>query len=102
MVLMQMLNFEKVVNSTVSEISLVDSQAFHVKFHGCDHIHVKGLNISAPEDSPNTDGIHIAISDHINITSSVIGTGDDCISVGPGSTNVFVSNITCGPGHGIR
>ncbi|MBA0813328.1 hypothetical protein Gohar_027189 [Gossypium harknessii] len=27
--------------------------------------------------------------------------GDDCVSIGPGSKNVSVSNIRCGPGHGI-
>ena len=28
--------------------------------------------------------------------------GDDCISIVSGSKNVTATDITCGPGHGIR
>ncbi|KAF9596338.1 hypothetical protein IFM89_008864 [Coptis chinensis] len=62
---------------------------------------VQDLNITAPNKSPNTDGIHISQSTKINITSFTIGVGDDCLSIGPGSNNIFISKITCGPGHGI-
>jgi len=55
----------------------------------------------APATSPNTDGIHIGKSSEINITSSYISTGDDCISIGDGSKQITVLNVTCGPGHGI-
>ena len=67
----------------------------------CDDFVAEQLNITAPENSKNTDGIHISRSNLVRILDSFIGTGDDCISIGEGSNNVNVSRIICGPGHGI-
>lgn len=58
--------------------------------------------IKAPENSPNTDGIHIQQSKGIEIIGASIQTGDDCISMGVGSSNIYIENVHCGPGHGIR
>lgn len=29
-------------------------------------------------------------------------TGDDCVSIGDQTTNINISHVKCGPGHGIR
>ncbi|GFZ00370.1 pectin lyase-like superfamily protein [Actinidia rufa] len=60
-----------------------------------------GINIFAPANSPNTDGIHIERSSSVYFSRSLIGTGDDCISIGQGNSQVTVTSISCGPGHGI-
>ncbi|KAF4366138.1 hypothetical protein F8388_014856 [Cannabis sativa] len=32
---------------------------------------------------------------------TILTTGDDCISIQTGCSNVYVHNVNCGPGHGI-
>ncbi|KAK6930207.1 Glycoside hydrolase, family 28 [Dillenia turbinata] len=90
-----------VVSGSIRNINLLNSKFFNMNLQKCQNITVLGVNITAPSDSPNTDGIHLSQSTNMNITSSIIGVGDDCISIGPGNTDIFISNITCGPGHGI-
>ncbi|GAB2220192.1 hypothetical protein Droror1_Dr00007835 [Drosera rotundifolia] len=95
------LRFENVSNGNIGNIALLNSKGFHMSFSECQNITIHDMSITAPWDSPNTDGIHVSDSSNIRITSSTIRTGDDCVSIGPGSFNVSVSKVTCGPGHGI-
>ncbi|WCJ21842.1 Pectin lyase-like superfamily protein [Euphorbia peplus] len=93
--------FSNSTNIVVSGLTSLNSQIFHVVFNGCNNVHVNGVTISASGQSPNTDGIHVQLSTGVTILNSKIRTGDDCISIGPGTTNLWIQNITCGPGHGI-
>ncbi|XP_028803144.1 polygalacturonase-like [Neltuma alba] len=88
-------------NSVIRDVTSKDSKNFHVNVLGCNNIEFNNFKVSAPEDSPNTDGIHVGRSTDVRILHSSIGTGDDCISLGDGSVNVTVEDVTCGPGHGI-
>lgn len=99
---MQTLAFYNSNNVTISGLTSQDSQMFHILFDGCHKAKLQGLKISAPGNSPNTDGIHLQSSTDVTILNSHIGTGDDCISIGPGNSNLWIENIACGPGHGIR
>ncbi|KAL6859385.1 hypothetical protein ACP4OV_017644 [Aristida adscensionis] len=92
---------EELANSAVRGLAFVNSRGFHVNLRRCSRVAVEGLRIRAPAASRNTDGIHVGASSHVRILDSVIGTGDDCVSIGPGSTDVVVSGVVCGPGHGI-
>ncbi|KDP20162.1 hypothetical protein JCGZ_00025 [Jatropha curcas] len=74
---------------------------FHIVINECQNVKVQSVKISASGESPNTDGIHIGGSTNVNILNSNIGTGDDCVSIGPGTSNLWVQNVACGPGHGI-
>ncbi|KAJ1283754.1 hypothetical protein BS78_03G150800 [Paspalum vaginatum] len=90
-----------VTNATVSGIRFLDSKFFHINIDTSKEITVKDVSITAPADVENTDGVHVGGSSKVSITNSTIGTGDDCVSVGPGSAGVTVTSIICGPGQGI-
>ena len=95
------MRFNFIPNSTVKIIISLDSKKFHINVLSCNNLTFHNINIMAPENSPNTDGIHIGRSNKITITKSKIATGDDCISLGDGSKLILVTNVMCGPGHGI-
>ncbi|KAL5056605.1 hypothetical protein RYX36_037287 [Vicia faba] len=97
----QAVTFHGCKNLRVKNIRFKDAQKMHVSFERCFNVFVSNLVVRAPENSPNTDGIHVTETQNIHITSCDIGTGDDCISIISGSKNVQATNITCGPGHGI-
>ncbi|KAF2312700.1 hypothetical protein GH714_039686 [Hevea brasiliensis] len=88
-------------NLVISNLRIQNSPQFHMKFDGCQGVLIQQLYISSPKLSPNTDGIHIENTKTVGIYNSLISNGDDCISIGTGSSNVDIEAVTCGPSHGI-
>ncbi|KAJ7953579.1 Polygalacturonase [Quillaja saponaria] len=95
------LRFYSSSNITVRDIRITNSPQCHLKFDSSKGIEVNNITISSPESSPNTDGIHLQNTKDVEIQHSNISTGDDCVSIQTGCSNVHVHNINCGPGHGI-
>ncbi|KAM7471699.1 hypothetical protein LguiA_009882 [Lonicera macranthoides] len=95
------MTFHRCKNLKVRKLMMVNSQQMHMVFSHCVGVVASYLRVIAPALSPNTDGFHISASTHVEIKDSIIGTGDDCISIVSNSTRIRVKNITCGPGHGI-
>ncbi|XP_010277790.1 PREDICTED: polygalacturonase-like [Nelumbo nucifera] len=85
----------------ISGLTSINSQITHVVVNGCSNVMVRGVKIVAPDLSPNTDGIHVQFSSGVTITRSSIKTGDDCVSIGSGTKNLWIDRVSCGPGHGI-
>ncbi|KAH1198443.1 putative polygalacturonase [Glycine max] len=85
----------------VKGLTIQNSQQMHFTISRCDSVRITSVKVSAPGDSPNTDGIHISESTNVIIQDSKIGTGDDCISIVNASSNIKMKRIYCGPGHGI-
>nr|XP_043624163.1 probable polygalacturonase At3g15720 [Erigeron canadensis] len=95
------LMFKRCNNLRLNGLTHINSPRVHITVTTCKGVILSNLHIIAPETSPNTDGINIASSTNVNIRDSIIGTGDDCIAISGGSSNIKISGIMCGPGHGI-
>ncbi|XP_057967156.1 probable polygalacturonase At1g80170 isoform X2 [Malania oleifera] len=93
--------FDNCENLNVSNLVLRNSQQMHMAFYKCVHVYASHIKVFAPDDSPNTDAIHVNASIHVQIWDSVLKTGDDCISIVGNCSFIKIRNITCGPGHGI-
>ncbi|XP_021631024.1 probable polygalacturonase At1g80170 isoform X2 [Manihot esculenta] len=85
----------------VRGLTIQNSQQMHFVISRCASVRVSEVLVSAPEDSPNTDGIHITESTNVVLQDCKIGTGDDCISIVNGSSGIKMKRIYCGPGHGV-
>ncbi|KAK9669516.1 hypothetical protein RND81_13G136300 [Saponaria officinalis] len=83
------------------DLTVINSQQFHFTIYNCKSVRVTNAVVTAPRDSPNTDGIHISRSTDVVLKKCFIATGDDCISIISGSSNIYMKSIYCGPGHGI-
>ncbi|KAG8471388.1 hypothetical protein CXB51_036910 [Gossypium anomalum] len=55
--------------------------------------YVQGVRIIAAGHSRNTDGIHVQLSKNVNIAKCSIKIGDDCISIGPGTKNLWIELV---------
>ncbi|XP_015878509.2 probable polygalacturonase At3g15720 [Ziziphus jujuba] len=95
------LHFNQCHGLHLSDLSHLDSPKNHISLKSCNNVHIVNLHVTAPKESPNTDGIDISESADIHIDDSVMATGDDCIGINNGSSYINIKGITCGPGHGI-
>ena len=71
----QALYFSFCNNLQISGINVINSPSKQVKLFKCIWATVRNLQIRAPEDSPNTDGLVIALSSQVQVLDSYIGTG---------------------------
>nr|XP_009598055.1 probable polygalacturonase At3g15720 [Nicotiana tomentosiformis] len=86
----------------LSGLNLVNSSRNHISITFSTGVNISNITITAPEDSPNTDGIDLSMSTtQVQILNSTFQTGDDCISINTGCSDINITGISCGPGHGI-
>ncbi|KAF3592844.1 hypothetical protein DY000_02025332 [Brassica cretica] len=69
------LRFYSSGNVTVRDISIVNSPLCHLKFDDSDGVKINNITISSPENSPNTDGIHLQNTRNVEIQHSNIACG---------------------------
>jgi polygalacturonase len=85
---------------TIRDIRLENSPMYHIVPEESANVLIEGVEISAPGDSPNTDGIDPTGSRHVVIRNCIIGTGDDNVAVKAGSEDVLVEDCLFLSGHG--
>ncbi|GJZ39641.1 probable polygalacturonase [Tanacetum coccineum] len=88
-------------NLRVNGTRHINSPFLHISINNCEDVDIGYLQIIAPADSPNTDGIDVSGSSRINIHDCDIQTGDDCVAINGGVVDMNVTGVLCGPGHGI-
>jgi len=89
--------------------SSVNPPNSHCSFRDCRDLTFRGLTMTAPDESPNTDAINLGRTKNVLITSCTISTGDDNVAlVSSGdpvednvTENVVVRDCTFGFGHGV-
>jgi len=98
-----LVQFSNCTRVLVRDVTLRNSPMFHVSFGFTSHVTIDGITISAPADSPNTDGIDPSGS-HYLIQNCAISTGDDNICLKPQLTfcsDITIRNCRFGTGLGV-
>jgi len=76
---MQALRFYGSFNVVVAGITIVNSSQCHLKFDNCQGVMVHDVTISSPENSLNTDGIHLQNSKDVSIHHTNLACGNSLI-----------------------
>ncbi|MCL4419754.1 glycoside hydrolase family 28 protein [Patescibacteria group bacterium] len=85
-----------------SHLRLVNSPLFHLIPSSSESTIIDHVTIHSPytKHSCNLDGIDPMYSNNVWIKNVVIHSGDDCVAVKQGSTNILVENSLFQTGHG--
>ncbi|KAJ8639670.1 hypothetical protein MRB53_016364 [Persea americana] len=68
------ITFHRCNNLKVHDLTILNSQQIRMAFTNCYDVKASGLKVMAPQNSSNTDGIHISLSKHVQVIDSEIGT----------------------------
>jgi hypothetical protein len=66
-------------NARIRDIAIRDTPMFLMALKDCDDVVVDGVTLTAPADSPNTDGLQIIDSNDVRVSNCRISVGDDGI-----------------------
>ena len=104
----RMINLYGCKNVLVSGIHIMNSPSWNIHPVRCENMNIDGVTITAPEDSPNTDGIDPDSCKNVRISNCYISVGDDCIIIKSGyryredgvpCEDITVTNCVFGTGH---
>ncbi|KAG9130008.1 hypothetical protein Leryth_026545 [Lithospermum erythrorhizon] len=87
---LEVVGLSYLTNALIQDITSLDAKMFHINVLGGKNVTFEHVTIKAPDESPNTDGIHIGRSYGVRVNNCPITTGDDCISIGDAVRGIFV------------
>jgi hypothetical protein len=100
-----LVRFHDCRNVEVSGVTLANSPAWTMFFHGCDGVRATGLHIHSPASArkmPNDDGIDFLNTRGARVSDCLIETGDDCIAVFGGEDIVVTNCVLRSRSAGVR
>lgn len=113
-----LLEFYQCDNVTINGVTLQNAPMWHQGLRFSHNITETGVTVKAPGTSPNTDGVDVVGSTNVTLANLNLSDGDDDIAIKSGlpvnptspdqvgipqmaTSDVIVTNITAGTGHGI-
>ena len=113
-----LLEFYQCDNVIINGVTLQNAPMWHQGLRFSHNITETGMTVNTPGDSPNTDGVDVVGSTNVTLTNLNLSDGDDDIAIKSGlpvnpnsqdqmgipqmaTSDVIVTNITAGNGHGI-
>lgn len=96
----EMLCFFRATRLAIQGVRLEDAPKAHIDIGRSSDITIDGVTISAPDESPNTDGIDVW-GTSIVIKNCTVASGDDNIAISGNTSNVCVTHCKFTVGHGV-
>ncbi|XP_021763032.1 exopolygalacturonase-like [Chenopodium quinoa] len=101
--IMPSIKFSNATSCVVDGIHSMNPSAFHLLVENSHNISIINTNFEATTVKPNThsNAIYISGSSLVAVSNSRIKSGDDCITVSGGSSDISITGVTCVAGQGI-
>jgi len=107
----RLIGFSDCTNVLIEDITAVNSPSWTINPVHCQNVNIRGVTITNPADSPNTDGINPDSCRLVRISDCYISVGDDCITIKSGTEHeapdryapcrdITITNCTLERGHG--
>lgn len=77
----QMIFFVECKNVHVTDVNIVNAPYWHLFFHGCEDVFVRGVTIRGDRPRWTNDGIDIDCCKRVTVSDCIIDVGDDAITI---------------------
>jgi polygalacturonase len=91
----QMIFFAECKNVSVRNVKLINSPFWHLFFHGCENVFVRGLFIHGETKQWVNDGIDIDCCKNVTVSDCIIITGDDGITLRASGKRLVKKDAVC-------